>query len=273
LADGFDRARYESRLATHHVGRALLVRERTASTNDDAWEAFATLGDGVAVLALEQTGGRGREGRRWSQAPGRGLALSVALRLGRDVRQAGIVPLAAGLATLRACHALGVPGARLKWPNDVRVGARKLAGVLCELKRAADAAAAGGSEVVVIGVGLNVGEHREDFPDELADGATSLALEGAEVSLADAAAEVLNQMEPIWHESQEGDRAAVLAAWSSGCDHWGSRVTVRTPAGSVEGVALRLDPDGGLVLRTADGRERTVFAGDVLLPAEGGGVA
>jgi len=268
LAEGFDRARFESRLATHRVGRTLLVRDRTASTNDDAWEAFTTLGDDVAVVALEQTRGRGRDGRGWSQAPGRGLALSLALRLGCDVRQAGLVPLAAGLAVLRTCHALGVPTARLKWPNDVRVGARKLAGVLCELKRDAD-----GLGVVVIGVGLNVRERHEDFPPELANAATSLALEGADVTLADTAAELCNRLEPVWAESQEGDRAAVLAAWSRGCDHWGDRVTVRTPAGAVDGVALRLDPDGGLVLRMDDGRERTVFAGDVLTPAEGRGAA
>lgn len=263
----FDRARFAARLATHRVGHELLVRDRTASTNDDAWEAFGERDEGVTVVALEQTAGRGREGRRWETTPGRGLALSVALRLGCDVRQAGIVPLAAGLALVRAVHALGVPAARLKWPNDVVVGGRKLAGVLCELKRAAD-----GSEVVVIGVGLNVAQRREDFPEALSDTATSLALEGSSATLEDAAAEFLDRLEPVWAEAQEGDRARVLAEWSRACDHWGRRVSVRTPAGAVEGVALRLDADGGLVLRRDDGRERTIVAGDVL-PHAGSGAA
>jgi len=240
------------------------VRERTASTNDDAWEALATLGDGAAVVALEQTRGRGRAGRTWVQAPGRGLALSVALRLGCDVRQAGVLPLAAGLAVVRACHALGVPAARLKWPNDVRVGERKLAGVLCEMRRAA-----GGGDAVVIGIGLNVGERENDFAPELRGAATSLALEGADVRLEDAAAEVLGRLEPLWDEVQEGDRAAVLAEWARWCPDWGHRVAVRTPAGRLEGVARRLDPEGGLVVGTDTGGETTVVAGDVLSPREG----
>ena len=85
MAEPFDRARFTARLATSRVGRALVVRDVTGSTNDDAWEALGSLGDGAAVLALEQTAGRGRAGRTWTQVPGRGLALSVALRLGCDV--------------------------------------------------------------------------------------------------------------------------------------------------------------------------------------------
>jgi BirA family biotin operon repressor/biotin-[acetyl-CoA-carboxylase] ligase len=268
LADGFDRAHFAARLGARRLGHALLVRERTVSTNDDAWEAFGSLGDGASVIALEQSRGRGREGRRWESAPGLGLALSVALRLGCDVRQAGIVPLAAGLAVLQAVHALGVGAARLKWPNDVVVGSRKLAGVLCELKRTPDQ-----TEVVVIGMGLNVRQRREDFAGALAETATSLALEGSKATLEDAAAEILTRLEPVWAESQEGDRAAVLAAWSRGCDHWGRRLSVRTPSGAVEGQALRLDPDGGLVLRMDDGRETTVVAGDVVPVSEGRGAA
>ena len=264
MADDFDRAAFSARLGAQRLGQRLVVRASTASTNDDAWEALATLGDGAAVLALEQTRGRGRAGRRWETAPGRGLALSVALRLGCDVRQAGVIPLAAGLAVAQACHALGVPAARLKWPNDVVVEGRKLAGVLCEMRRAA-----GGGDAVVIGIGLNVRHEAGEFPEELRGQATSLALEGAAVSLEDAAAEVLRRLEPLWNEVQEGDRAAVLAEWSGRCAHWGRPVTVRTPAGPVSGVALRLDPDGGLVLRTDGGAEVTVVAGDLQAAPEG----
>jgi BirA family biotin operon repressor/biotin-[acetyl-CoA-carboxylase] ligase len=258
LADGFDRARFAARLRTHGLGQRLLVRDATESTNDDAWEALGSLGDGATVVALAQARGRGRAGRRWEQAPGQGLALSVALHLGCDANQAGVIPLAAGLAVARAAHALGVPGARLKWPNDVVVDGRKLAGVLCELKRVP-----AGGEAVVIGVGLNVAQSRDDFPEALRGRATSLALAGSTATLEDAAAETLTQLEPLWNELEEGDRAAVLAEWSRWCPHWGERLRVRAPAGDVEGVALRLAPDGALVLRDDAGRERTVVAGDV----------
>ena len=174
------------------------------------------------------------------------------------------MPLATGLAVAQACHALGVTAARLKWPNDVLVHERKLAGVLCELRRVP-----GAGEAVVIGVGLNVRQARTDFPDELSDTATSLELEGSKALIEDAAAEVLNRLEPLWDESQEGDRDAVLEAWSRWSEHWGRWVSVRTPSGAVSGIALRLDAEGGLVLRTEAGLETTVVVGDVL-PSDSG---
>jgi hypothetical protein len=94
LAEAFDRARVRGAAGHAPLGRSLLVRESSASTNDEAWTALAELGDGVAVIALEQTRGRGRAGRSWQQVPGKGLALSVALHLGCDVRHAGVIPLA-----------------------------------------------------------------------------------------------------------------------------------------------------------------------------------
>ena len=276
MADDFDRTRFASRLGTLRLGRALHVLESTASTNDGAWEALAGpilhggATDSVTAVALAQTRGRGRAGRAWLQVPGRGLALSVALQLGRDVRHASVIPLAAGLAVVQTCHALGVGAARLKWPNDVLVDGRKLAGVLCEVRRGRGTPLKSGSgEAVVIGVGLNVGHTRDEFPDELRNTATSLALQGAAASVEDAAAEFLTRLEPLWSELQDGNRAGVLTEWSRWCAHWGEWVMVRTPAGPVEGIAQRLDHDGGLVLRTAKGVETTVFAGDVTSSREG----
>lgn len=254
----FDRSRFASRLATRSLGRTLLVREATDSTNDDAHAALAAgQPDGVTVIAGAQLRGRGRAGRTWTQVPGQGLAMSFALHPGCDVRQAGVVPLAAGLAVARAAAALGARAA-IKWPNDVLLAGRKLAGVLCELRRLPQ-----GGEAYVIGVGVNVRHAREDFPDALRDVATSLALAGVDAALEDVAAEVLNAFEPLWAELQEGDRAKVLAAWSERAAFWGEPVTVRTPAGAVAGVAQRLDGDGGLVLRLESGAETTVIAGDL----------
>src|SRR4029453_12363481 len=122
--------------------------------------------EGVTVVADAQTRGRGREGRRWHLAPGRGLALSVALFQGCDGPGAGTVPLAAGLARARAARRLGL-AVRLKWPNDVLAGARKLCGILCESRRARE------RDAVVIGVGVNGHEQRDDFPPELREPPTS----------------------------------------------------------------------------------------------------
>jgi BirA family biotin operon repressor/biotin-[acetyl-CoA-carboxylase] ligase len=207
--------------------------------------------------------------------PGCGLALSVVLRLGCDVRQAGLIPLAAGVAAVRTAHALGVPEARLKWPNDVLVRGRKLAGVLCEMRNAPGAAPAddGSGQAVVIGVGMNVRHSRDELPEELREHATSLALEGSTAGVEDAAAAFLSALEPLWDELQDGDPGALLAEWSHWGAHWGEWVVVRTPAGPVRGMALRLDAGGGLVLRTGTGEEQTILAGDVTPSKEGCDVA
>jgi BirA family biotin operon repressor/biotin-[acetyl-CoA-carboxylase] ligase len=268
-APPFDRARFDAALTTRRIGRTLLVRERAGSTNDLAWEALAEgLPDGVTVIAEAQEEGRGRAGRRWHMAPGRGLALSVALHLGCDRRQASALPLVAGLALARALDACGV-AVDLKWPNDLLIAGRKLSGVLVELRRIPGGAGPLGGEAVVIGVGVNVSERREDFPEELRATATSIALAGHDLRREEIAAGLLNQLEPLWDELQEGSRAALLDAWKQRASLWGRDVTVATPGGPVSGTAVDLDADGALIVRRADGSLTTVVAGDLMLEAGG----
>lgn len=264
----FDRARFTERLATRRLGRALLVRGETGSTNDDAFDAIcAGQPDGVTVVADAQVLGRGRAGRSWSHAPGLGLAMSFALHPGCDARQAGLVPLAAAVAVARAAIAAGARP-RIKWPNDVLLDGRKLAGVLCEMRRAP-----AGGDVVVVGIGVNVAHADADFSAEIRDRAVSLAQAGVAVSVEDVAANVLNAFEPLWAELQEGDRGAVRDAWSGLAAFWGEPVTVHTPSGPVTGVAQRLDEIGGLVLRLESGAEIAVLAGDLEPGASRGRVA
>lgn len=259
----FDRAVFDRALATRTIGRTLLVRERAGSTNDLAWQALAEgLNDGVTVIAEAQEQGRGRSGRRWFMAPGRGLALSVALHLGCDRRQASALPLVAGLALARALDGFGV-AADLKWPNDLLLGGRKVSGVLVELRRVPGGSGPLGGEAVVIGVGVNVGERADDFPDELRATATSLAIAGHSLERETVAAALLNQLEPLWTELQEGSRSALLSAWKQRASFWGRDVTVATPSGRVTGTAVDLDPDGALIVRLGDGKLATVVAGDL----------
>ena len=266
----FDRSAFESRLSTHAMGRHLIARAEVESTNDVAWEALAQgLPDGTTVVADAQTRGRGRASRSWQTEPGRGLALSLLMHAGcMPARGAGasrgLIPLAAGLALARALERLDAR-ADLKWPNDLLIGGRKMAGILCESRRGGAGGPASG-EAIVIGVGVNVGEERADFADALADSATSLAIEGCRTTREAVAAEFLNAFEPLWAELEEGDPAAVLAAWSGRATFWGRAVKVRTPAGDVTGVAKALDSRGGLVIERG-GESVTVVAGDLELAA------
>lgn len=248
---------------TRRLGRALIARASTESTNDDAWDALQQgLADGVTVVADEQTRGRGRLGRRWEHAPGQGLALSVGLHLGCDARPMGAAALATGLALAEGLDALGVR-ASLKWPNDVLLGGRKLAGILCESR------ALPRGDAVVIGVGVNVRQRAEDFPLEIRELAASLALAGHDASAEDVAAAFLNAMERRWDQLQEGSRADVLAAWTARSDMWGRTVTVPLPGGPTAAEARRLDDDGALIVRLPSGVEAAVVAGDVLMHESG----
>lgn len=261
----FDRRTFERRLTTRRFGRTLIARSETPSTNDLAWDALsAGTPDGTTVVTDAQPHGRGRAGRTWQMAPGKGLALSLVLHQGCDRRQAATLPLLAGLALARGLEVLGARPT-LKWPNDILADGRKMAGILCESRRHPS-----GTDAAVIGVGVNVAQQRDHFPVELRETATSLALEGCRTTREAVAAEFLNALEPLWTELQEGSRASLLEAWKRRAGFWGQVVTVRMPSGPVTGVAHDLSAEGGLVLRLESGTEVVALAGDLEIagPAE-----
>ena len=255
----FDRARFSAALTTRHFGRFLVARAEVESTNDLAWEVLGSgeAPDGAVVVADVQSRGRGRAGHSWHTAPGRGLALSVALHQGCDRRQLGVLPLLAGLALARGLETLGAR-AELKWPNDLLLDGRKVSGILVESRRTSE-----GGDAAVIGVGVNVAQAAEDFPPELRSLATSLALAGVATTREQVAAVFLNALEPLWAEFQEGDRRVALAAWKARASFWGRRLRVRGAGGEVEGIARDLDRDGALVLERDGGERVVVHAGDV----------
>jgi BirA family biotin operon repressor/biotin-[acetyl-CoA-carboxylase] ligase len=253
----FAREMFEARLLTRFMGRTLVLRAELGSTNDAAWDAYAHHGpNGFTVATDAQTKGRGREGRTWYTTPGKGLAMSVLIREDATPRPLAPVPLLAGLALQRALDRFGVK-ARLKWPNDVMLGRKKLGGVLTERRGSA------GQAGIVVGLGVNVLESQADFPDEILDTAISLAMEGHTVDREALAAEFLNALEPLWDELATQGAANALAAWRAGADFWDKPLRVRTPSGTVNGVAKGLDPDGRLMLTLPDGKTFAVTAGDV----------
>ncbi len=263
----FARSRFFSRLGARRLGRTLVTLAETASTNDEAWAACAAgAPHGTTVVAEAQTRGRGRAGRAWHTAPGKALAISVALHRNGRGAPLGLVPLAAGLAVARALERLGAAPS-LKWPNDVLLGGRKVAGVLCESRRLSlaegGARGPGALEAVVVGVGVNVLQAEDDFPAALAGSATSLAREGVAARREEVAAAFLDALEPLWEELERGSRGTLLEEWSARATFWGRPVTARTPVGEVRGEARALTPDGALRLVDADGAAIDVLAGDL----------
>jgi len=236
------------------LGHAVTVTPLTGSTNDDARVlAVAGAAEGVAVLAEEQSAGRGRLDRRWLSDPGCNLLFSVILRPARLDRP-GLITLAAGVGLCAALRAAGVD-AKIKWPNDLRARGKKLAGILCE------AGCGPGGDFVVLGIGLNV--NQATFAPELA--ATSCSAElGRAVPRAPLFRRALAEMEAALALA-ESDPPALLAAWLDRAECRGRRVRAETPAGVVEGLAVGVRDDGALLVRDDAGEERVVVAGDVVI--------
>jgi BirA family biotin operon repressor/biotin-[acetyl-CoA-carboxylase] ligase len=181
------------------------------STNDRLRElAEAGAPEGATVVAGSQRCGRGRQGRTWVSTPGLGLYLSVLLRPHLPARDAGWLALVGGVGVARALEATGLPAARVKWPNDVYAGGRKIAGVLVEprLRR-------GRIEFAVLGLGVNVGQGVGDFPEALRDRATSLKMEGITAAVDTVGRAVLAAVETCYGQVNEGRQARtrLFAEW------------------------------------------------------------
>ncbi|MFB6308497.1 MAG: biotin--[acetyl-CoA-carboxylase] ligase [Haloarculaceae archaeon] len=218
------------------------------STNDRA-RALATQGSADrVVLADEQTGGRGRLDREWA-SPSGGVWLSLAIRPSVPPARAPLFTLAAAVATARAAREAGVD-ARIKWPNDVLVDERKLAGILTEMEGEADRVA-----WLVVGVGVNANVAADALPADV--GATSLLLERGDP--VDRRAFTQRLLEAFDELREDHDR--IVEEWREYAATLGQRVRVETPGGTVEGEAVDVTATGALVVDT--GSERVeVTAGD-----------
>ncbi|NUS42227.1 MAG: biotin--[acetyl-CoA-carboxylase] ligase [Mycobacteriaceae bacterium] len=240
------------------------VVESTGSTNADLLARAGLAGsDRSALIAEHQSGGRGRHGRAWVSPPRAQLALSVLLRMpGIDPVALGWLPVLAGLAAVDALAGTALVDAQLKWPNDVLIDGRKVAGILAEVVPSSQADA--GSLAVVVGIGLNVSLAEDELP---VPHATSLTLARAHVTdrtvLARALLDRLAEHWLRWRES--GWSAVELAAlYRERCATIGARVRAELPGGRVlTGTAAGVDESGRLVIRSDDGTTTEVAAGDV----------
>ncbi|GAB6064313.1 biotin--[acetyl-CoA-carboxylase] ligase [Deferrisoma palaeochoriense] len=252
----------ETALTTQRLGRPVRYLPETSSTNAEA-DRWAEEGapEGALVVAEHQTRGRGRRGRTWADIPGESLLFSLVLR--PDLPAAAVPPLTyVASAALAEALAHWVPrqAIEIKWPNDVLLGGRKVAGILLEMRAEAQAA-----RHVILGVGLNVGGTGHDLPEELRPLATTVA-EWAAPPAPDrlaALAGFLRALEPLYDRFVRAGFAGVREAWQAWFRGAGRSVRVFTPAGPEEGVAEGLDPEGALLLRRPDGTRARVLAGDL----------
>ena len=243
--------------------RRLQVKAETGSTNADVSEAArAGEPEGLIVIAEQQTAGRGRRDRDWVSPARAGLTLSVLLRPGDQVpnRNWGWLPLLAGVALQEAVQRIAEIDASLKWPNDLLVRDAKCAGILAEVA----------GDAVVVGIGLNVTTRVDELPPTTGLAATSLQIAGAKSTDRDPLLKALLRGLARWYDGWretggDAELCGLLAAYRRGCSTIGRDVRVQLPVGEVlTGRATTVDTDGRLVIRTAEGVEQRVSAGDVL---------
>jgi len=235
--------------------------EATGSTNDDLMSAADAGAPAWSILAAgRQDAGRGRRGRTWVAPQGSSMLVSVLLRPGLPPEVAAVVALGATVAVSEALADAGVP-TRCKWPNDVMSAAsgRKIAGVLAESR-----VEGGVVRYVVVGVGVNVRQRAEEFPDELRDAATSVAIEGGALDQTRLLASYLAAFRQRYDPDAPGFVTRTREAYRQRCETIGQDVRATTVDGeAVEGAAVGLGAGGELVVRTPDGREAVIGFGEI----------
>ncbi len=250
----------QSRLTGRIVGRRLQVVAEIGSTNDAVMAAGqAGEPEGLAILADRQTSGRGRRGRSWASLPGVGICTSILLRPPLSPLQAPLLTLMAGLAAADAIATVARIDPVLKWPNDLLLDGRKAVGILTEMTTT-------GQRIghVAIGIGINVHQRREDFPDTVRETATSLDLAvGRPIDRGGLAAALYDSLDR-WYANVCGDgTSAILRAARVKTATLGKPVTVDAGDLQWQGTALNLDEDGALLVRDARGAIQRVLADDV----------
>jgi BirA family biotin operon repressor/biotin-[acetyl-CoA-carboxylase] ligase len=246
-------------LTTHDIGRVIHYRERLDSTNDLA-SKLASEGafHGEVVVADEQTAGKGRRGRKWASPGGVNLYFSVVLRPELPPHRAPELTLLAAVAAAEVLREAGAQ-VRIKWPNDLHLGERKIAGILTELSAEPDRI-----HFAVLGMGVNLNSAPSDYPEEIGEMAVSLAeARGRRVPRAPFAVALWARLEQWLEVHADRGFAPVRAAWREMSSTLGQQVLVQTGERELQGVAEDIDDSGALILRTANGAAERIVAGDV----------
>jgi BirA family transcriptional regulator, biotin operon repressor / biotin---[acetyl-CoA-carboxylase] ligase len=264
----FSKPHFSWNLQTDYVGRRFIYRPTSESTMDDARRMLERFrfGSGAVLLAETQTRGRGRAGRAWVSPPDVNLHFTLVLYPAPEGLRplAYVTPLAIAEAVEQVTASRGAAlRADLKWPNDVLVNGRKVAGVLIETTANQE-----GETVALVGAGINVNLDVAAYP-EIEDIATSLKVElGFELPREEVLAAFCNRFEALYEQSLTGSRDP-FEAWRKRLVTLGSEVVAGGASGEIRGVAVDVNDDATLVIEQSDGTRRTVEAGDVTLSRNG----
>ena len=249
-----------SLLRTKWMGKKIHYFNTIDSTNSTAYQlALKGAQEGEVVIGESQEKGRGRLGRKWVSPPFLNLYLSVILRPKIPPHQASLITLMAAVATADAIEKYARLTPSIKWPNDLLLRKRKVAGLLNEIHSETDRI-----HFVILGMGINLNMDEEGFPREIRAKATSLKREtGRPISRKAFVSVLLEELERWYGIFLKEGGSPLIKAWKARAQIEGKRVRVTSFGEVLTGRAVDVDSDGALILTTGDGERKRVVAGDI----------
>ena len=246
------------RLGTEWMGKKILSYEETSSTNDIAWKlAMQGVSEGTVVFAEFQSKGKGRLGRTWVAPKGKSILTSVILRPRLLPNQASQMTMMSAVAVAQAIEIQTGLSPQIKWPNDILIEGKKVAGILTEMQAETDQI-----RFLVVGIGINVTIPRE-YLLENAD-SIHLHLSSSTMLRISLAQELLRQLEKGCDLLHQGGWDRIKEEWERRSFLTGRYIQVRCLEHRMEGIVTGLDPDGSLLVRLGHGFTERVMAGDVV---------
>jgi BirA family biotin operon repressor/biotin-[acetyl-CoA-carboxylase] ligase len=239
----------KTNLKTKRIGRKILVYSSTSSTNDVAAE-YATdeRNNGLAIFAEEQTAGRGRAGAKWISGRAKSVLCSIVLT--KTKCSAELLSLALAVAVAEAIGKVGDSLAKIRWPNDIMLNDKKVAGILLESKTG------NGKTVYILGIGINCHQNRDSFPVELQATATSIDIEAQTICDRVSLAKRLLSSVDHWLGVAEKNSEMVIEHWSNLSLLLGRRVRLVFSGTEFVGNCVGIDPEKGLILQLDSGGMR-----------------
>jgi BirA family biotin operon repressor/biotin-[acetyl-CoA-carboxylase] ligase len=253
VPDTLDPDRIKSHLKTKRIGKKVIVYSSTASTNDIAAEyAKNKDNDGLVVLAEEQTSGRGRGGSKWFGSRGDSVLCSILLT--ECIVPSELLSLTCAVVAAEAVGKCTKAEAKIKWPNDIILNNKKVAGILVESKKA------GRHTVFIVGIGINCHQKKLSFPAELRQAVTSIDIETGSITDRISLIRRLLTSAEHWLDVAEQNKEEVIERWRRLSTQLGHRVSLIYNRRKFSGNCIGIDPEKGLILQLDTGGIRIFHA-------------
>ncbi len=249
-------------LKTERLGQHIHYEDTVDSTQKMALRlSLDGVPEGTVVIAEEQTAGRGRMERRWHSPKFTGVWMSIILRPNLMPQKAPQLTLIAAVAVVQAIEELTDLHPQIKWPNDILINGKKMTGILTELQAESDRI-----NSIIIGIGMNVNQEENSYPEELRSIATSLFIEtGKKINRAELIRHVLANLEHLYDLYLEAGFYPIKILWESYAVSIGKMITARMLQGNIYGKALGITDDGVLMIEDLAGEKHYIYSADIEL--------